>query len=364
MEPKKYEEFIDSSDILASGINPLVEKQIREMLEPMMVVGNLIGKDTSLVNSPSGTKTFRKEDSYLTATDFDEDEDIPDVCNADFETIDVTPTYFGGGCPITAQAILDADFDVVKWSLKRLAKAMARKADSRSVEELLNVTLVTDEAIAGGGTDFTLGHGQENDTGEAIIAVVSITQTAVPAETWELDYYRGIIVFNADPGASTITYIYASDRKYIEAETDAEISYNDIVNAKVALRAEYVTADGILVDEIAQGMLLKDDKFIDASAFGEQVMRNGLIGRVAGMPIYVTDTLYDQLAVVAKWGPDLGTVVYKEQMKSEVQKMDKRPGDVWVQSWEKSEPVIIQPYWMRIIVNGQVNAAKYSGAAP
>lgn len=363
MEPKKYEEFIDSADILSSGINPLVEKQIRELLEPLMVVGNLIGKDTSLVNAPSGTKTFRKEDSYLTAVDFDEDTDIPDVCNADFETIDVTPTYFGGGCPITAQAILDADWDVVKWSLNRLAKAMARKADSRNTEELLNATLVTDEAIAGGATEFTLAHGQEVDTGEAIISVVSLTPTN--PETWELDYFRGIIEFSGDPGAGTvITYIYASDRKYVEADTDAEISYNDIVNAKVALRADYVTGDGILVDELTQGMLLKDDKFIDASAFGEQVMKNGLIGKVAGMPIYVTDTMYDQVAIIAKWGPDLGTVVFKEDTKGEVQKMDKRPGDVWVQSWQKSEPVIIQPNWMRIIVNGQVNAKKYVGVAP
>lgn len=362
MEPKKYEEFITSSDILASGIQPLLDKEIRELLDPLMVVGQLVGKDTTLMSKPSGTKTFRKEDSRIVAEAFNEDEDIPDVCNATFETIDVTPTYFGGGCPITAQAILDFDQDLVRWSLKRLARAMAIAADSRIVEELLNVTLVTDEAIAGGATEFTLAHGQEADTGEAIIAVVSITTTNVV--TWTLDYFRGIIVFSADPGATTITYVYAADRKYVEVEADGEISYNDVVNGKVALRADYVSADGILVDELTQGMLLKDDKFIDASAFGEQVMRNGLIGKVAGMPIYVTDTLYDQVAIIAKWGPDFATVVYKEQLKTEVQKMDKRPGDVWVQTWEKSEPVVIQPNWMRILVNGQINAAKYVGVAP
>jgi len=362
MEPKKYEEFITSSDILASGIQPLLEKEIRELLDPLMVVGQLVGKDTELVNKPSGTKTFRKEDSRLVAISFNENNDIPDICNAEFDTINVTPTYFGGGCPITAQAILDFDQDLVRWTLRRLARAMAIAYDSRLIEELLNVTLVTNEAIAGADTEFTLDHGQENDTGEAIIAVTDVTTTNVV--TWTLDYFRGIIVFNADPGASTISYIYADERKYVEVEKDAEISYDDVVNAKVALRADHVTGDGLVVDEITQGMLLKDDKFIDASAFGEQVMRNGLIGKVAGMPVYVTDTLYDQVGIVAKWGPEMATVVFKEQLKTEVQKMDKRPGDVWVQTWEKSLPVVIQPNWMRIIVNGQVNAKKYSGVAP
>jgi hypothetical protein len=362
MEQKKYEEFITSADILASGIQPLLEKEIRELLDPLMVVGQLLGKDTELVNKPSGTKTFRLEDSRLTAISFDEDEDIPDICNAEFDTIDVTPTYYGGGCPITNQAIMDFDQDLIKWTLKRLARAMAIAADSRIMEELLNVTLVEAEAIAGGDTEFTLDHGSEADDGEAIIAVVDVTTTN--PVTWVLDYRRGIIVFSADPGASTIDYIYSADREYVEADTDGEIGYDDIVNAKVALRTSFVTGDGIMADPLTLGMLLKDDKFIDASAFGEQVMRNGLIGKVAGMPIYSTDTAYDQVAIVAKWGDEFGTVVFKETIKTEVQKMDKRPGDVWVQTWEKSEPVIIQPGWMRIIVNGQINATKYVGVAP
>jgi len=354
MEPKKYEEFITSSDILASGIQPLLDKEIRELLDPLMVVGQLIGKDTTLVSKPSGTKTFRKEDSRLSAVPFDEDEDIPDICNAEFELVDVTPTYYGGGCPITNQAIMDFDQDLVRWSLKRLARAMAIAADSRIMEELLNVTLVTDEAITGGATTFGLGHGTDVDPGEAIIAVVDVTTTN--SVTWTLDYLRGVIIFSGDPGASTITYIYSADRKYVRAGTPGEIGYDDIVDAKVSMRTEYQTPDGIVTDPLTLGMLLKDDKFIDASAFGEQVMRNGLIGKIAGMPIYSTDTMYDQVAVLAKWGPDFATVVYKEALKTEVQKMDKRPGDVWVQAWEKSEPVVIQPYWMRIIIGGQVNA--------
>jgi hypothetical protein len=362
MEPKKYEEFITSSDILASGIQPLLEKEIRELLDPLMVVAQLFGKDTELVSKPSGTKNFRKEDSRLTAISFDEDEDIPDICNADFEVVPVTPTYYGGGCPITAQAILDFDQDLVRWSLKRLARGMAIAADSRIIEELLNVTLVTAEVIAGGALNFTLAHGSEADPGEAIIAVVSVTTTNVA--TWELDYARGIVQFSVDPGASTIDYIYSADRKYVEAEDDGIISYNDVVNAKVSLRSDFVTGDGLLVDELTMGELLKDDKFIDASAFGEMVMKNGLIGKVAGMPVYVTDTMYDQVGIVAKWGPEFGTVVYKETIKTEVQKMLKRPGDVWVQTWEKSEPVVIQPNWMRIIVNGQINAKKFVGVAP
>jgi hypothetical protein len=364
MEPKKYEEFIDSADILASGITPLLEKEIRELLDPLMVIGQLVGKDTELVNKPSGSKTFRKEDSRIVAEAFAEDEDIPDVCNADFDTFDVTPAYYGGGCPITHQAIMDFDQDLIKWSLRRLARAMAIAADSRILEELLNVTLVTNEDIAGGaGASYTLAHGSENLAGEAIIAVVSVTPAN--AVTWDaMDYKRGIITFSADPGATHITYIYAGDREYIETEVDGEISYNDVVNAKVALRTDYVTGDGLLIDELTMGSLLKDDKFIDASAFGEQVMKNGLIGKVAGMPVYITDTMYDNVGVVAKWGSEMATVVYKETLKTEVQKMLKRPGDVWVQTWEKSMPAVIQPTWMRIIIGGQIYSTKYVGVAP
>jgi hypothetical protein len=58
-------------------------------------------------------------------------------------------------------------------------------------------------------------------------------------------------------------------------------------------------------------------------------------------------------------GPKFGTMVYKKKINTRIDKLQKRPDDVWVQGWEKSMPAIIRSTWMRILINAQENAYTY-----
>lgn len=356
---KEYEEFTDSDDVLDSGIKPQLDKIINKLAMPKMVGLQLLGEKT--VPKGFDKLTLRREIARMIALDFAEGDDIPDISvSPRWDNFDVAPTYFGGGDEITGQAIDDADFDLIREQLEGIADAMVIKSDARIWSIILNTTLVVDEAIAGGATDFDLAHGTiGGGPTEAIIGVVSITTTTVGV-TWELDYRKGHIEFSADPGASTITYVYSVTRDYVLAVTDGEVSYNDLVNLRTAGRKQFISYDTLVADEETEGMLLKDDRFIHATALGDRVIMNGQIGKAAGMDILTTDTTYDAVPIALLKGPKFGTMVYKRKMNTRIDKLQKRPDDVWVQAWEKSYPAVIRSTWMRILINGQINAYTYT----
>ena len=352
---KTYEEFvtIDSAEVLKTGITTQLDRVINKLMQPKMVLVQLLGEVT--VAKGHDTHTLRREIARMVAEDFNEDADIPDIGIADrWDTIVVTPAYFGGGNALTGQAIGDADFDLVRDQLQGIADAMAIKADARVLEELLQTAVVTAEAIAGGGTEFDLAHGENSDPGSAILAVTDVSTTN-PA-TWELDYLNGHIKFSVDPGASTIDYIWSDGLTYQRAATPGVVSYNDLVNMKTNLRSEFVTADSLVVDKNSEGALLKDDKFIHATQMGDRVIMRGQIGMASGMDVLSNDTTYDDVPFVCLRGDRLGKVVYKEKTTSRIDTPDKRPNDRWVQAWQKSNPGITRPNWIVVLINGQINA--------
>lgn len=355
---KEYEEFVmDAAEVAKTGIKPLLDSIIYKLMLPQMVAVQLLGEDNSLVNAADDVKTLRREKTRMVAVDLSEGTDVTDISVADrWENFDVTTTKFGGGEEITEEAIDNADFDVVKEELQGIADAMAIKADSRVWEELLDYTLITAEVIAGGATEFDLAHGDNTVTGEAIYAVTNVTVTN--PTTWELDYLNGHIKFAIDPGASTISYYYGSTaRGYVRAATAGTVSYNDIINMRTSLRKVLVKGERTVVtDAESEGQLLKDDKFLDASAYGDKVVLNGEIGKISGMRVVTTDTLFDNLPVVLIRGDNLGKVVYKKKLSTKVQQLEKRTDDVWIQAWQKSFPGIVRPTWIRVLINAQIYA--------
>ena len=362
---KKYEEYLDSDDVLSSGIHPLLDKRIRELMDPMMIGAQLLGRDNSLINAPGRAKTFRREATRMIAQDFNEGDDVPDISVADpDEYFDKEPTYFGGSDPITNEAIMDADYNAVNRSLNRIARAMAIKSDSRIWNEMLDATETTEVfAINAGESD--LAHGQTSDPGTVLLDVhVYETGTLTPytGSVWQVDYEKGHIDFDGAGTGPTVAVdvVYnwseLGTRGYVTASTPGEISYEDMVNSKVSLRSEFVDGDTIVLDKLAEGQILKDEKFIDASHFGEKTMIKGQIGKIAGMDVLTTDTLFDQMCIVLKRGAELGVVLYKEKTKTEVEKMEGKAGDVRAKAWQKSTPVVIRPEWIRLVINGQPRA--------
>lgn len=353
---KEYEEHatMDSAEVDKSGINEIIDRVIHKLAQPIIITEQLLGEDTKLMQDGGKIRRLRREKTRISMQDFNEDEDIPDVGVADrWDYVDFTPTYFGGGEPITGQAIGDADFDLLQEELEAFADGMRIRKDARAWAEILNTTIVINEAIAGGATEFDLANGPAAN--EAILAVTSVSMTNTT--TWELDYLRGHIKFAIDPGASTISYIYSEDRLYVEAVTPGDIGWDDIVNMMTAHRAQFVSPDTIAFDPFTESKLLKDDKFLEATFLDVKAILNGSIGRkVAGADILRTDTLYDDVPITLIRGPKFGYTIYKKKMQSKTIDLDKRPDDQWIQTWEKSIVGILRTNYLRVLINAQIYA--------
>lgn len=359
---KEYREFTDSGDVEDSGLNPVLSKEIEQLLMPMLKAEQLLGVDTELLAPKSGKKrTFRFRAKRHEVEDFLEDEDIPDVTPTDpkYSTIEVEPEYFGGREPITGEALDDADFNVLDDVRTSLAEGMAIKKDTRIWSVIMDVHEVIDEdpSFDGIETEFQFSVFATPPPVPATgVLEVDLTNVTMPAgTTYEVDYVQGWIKFSAAPTAGTYSYTYTT-RTVTPATTTATLSYNDFVDARQSIISQYGKPNAIVIDTLGAGMLLKDDKFIDASHYGAATMMTGEIGKIAGMPVIGADNIPNYIGIVMEKGASFGRVVYKRKIFVTTEKIQKRPGDIWVIAWEKSKPAILRPFLVRIILNGAPNA--------
>ena len=68
------------------------------------------------------------------------------------------------------------------------------------------------------------------------------------------------------------------------------LSFSDIVDGMKALREEDYTPDLLIVDLDGYTDLLTDSNFNRATSDGDEVVRSGEVGRVAGMPVVIDNT--------------------------------------------------------------------------
>lgn len=69
--------------------------------------------------------------------------------------------------------------------------------------------------------------------------------------------------------------------------------YDTIVDAGVKLDEANASKQGrfVVIPSFAHGLLLKSAEFVKASALGDDVVTNGLVGRVAGFDVYVSNNV-------------------------------------------------------------------------
>jgi len=73
-------------------------------------------------------------------------------------------------------------------------------------------------------------------------------------------------------------------------DQNGTLSFSDIVEGMKALREEDYTPDMLIVDVDGYTDLLTDSNFNRATESGDEVVRNGEVGRVAGMPVIIDNT--------------------------------------------------------------------------
>ncbi len=73
-------------------------------------------------------------------------------------------------------------------------------------------------------------------------------------------------------------------------DSNGTLSFSDIVEGMKALREDDYTPDLLIVDVDGYTDLLTDSNFNRATESGDEVVRSGEVGRVAGMPVVIDNT--------------------------------------------------------------------------
>lgn len=73
-------------------------------------------------------------------------------------------------------------------------------------------------------------------------------------------------------------------------DSDGTLSFSDIVEGMKALREDDYTPDILFVDVDGYTDLLTDSNFNRATESGDEVVRSGEVGRIAGMPVVIDNT--------------------------------------------------------------------------
>ncbi|NGM69189.1 phage major capsid protein [Natronolimnobius sp. AArcel1] len=72
-------------------------------------------------------------------------------------------------------------------------------------------------------------------------------------------------------------------------DAGGELGYTDVIDAMTALEGESFEPDLLIVSPESKGDLMKSDEFTRASELGDDIVRDGAFGEVAGVPVFVDD---------------------------------------------------------------------------
>jgi HK97 family phage major capsid protein len=85
----------------------------------------------------------------------------------------------------------------------------------------------------------------------------------------------------------------------VDASSSNTLAYDDVISAVSTIRGQNYTPDTLIIHPNQQSDLLKDTKFVNASAYGDSsAIKNGEIGKFAGLTVYVTNQAADGTALV------------------------------------------------------------------
>lgn len=132
---------------------------------------------------------------------------------------------------------------------------------------------------------------------------VEITYEAI--EAWHYDLIQGWLEEAGYAMAKKIdddllgTMRTTSGIGSVDASSSGVLAYDDCVGAVTTIRGSNYVPDTLIIHPNQESDLLKDTKFINASAYGgSEPIRNGEIGKFAGLRVYVSSQAADGTALV------------------------------------------------------------------
>ncbi|AUX08918.1 hypothetical protein AArcSl_1287 [Halalkaliarchaeum desulfuricum] len=82
---------------------------------------------------------------------------------------------------------------------------------------------------------------------------------------------------------------YVNLQEDIIGDASGELKYADAIDAMTALESESFDPDILVVSPESKGDLMKSDEFTRASEMGDDVVRDGAFGELAGLDVFVDD---------------------------------------------------------------------------
>lgn len=91
---------------------------------------------------------------------------------------------------------------------------------------------------------------------------------------------------NYDSGNS----VYTNLQNAPVGDASGALDYDTVIDAMTALEAKGYEPDLLIVSAESKGDLMKSPEFTRASRMGDEVVREGAFGEIAGIPVYVSNT--------------------------------------------------------------------------
>jgi len=136
-------------------------------------------------------------------------------------------------------------------------------------------------------------------------------------------------------------------------------AYEKIVDARTKVIEDKYNPTVMLIAPYVEGVLLKTEKFIDASRYGaREPILNGEIGLIAGLRVLTTTQQYEGCGLVVEPGARMGYLVIKKRLTAKVDKLEKKANDIFIGLWEESFVGVINADLLAVIVNAQAEAFK------
>lgn len=347
---KKLEELAVTTTTVASLLPKVIQKKVEEARREKLFMLQLFRENRSLVGKPGKSIYIPKVSGAFSWAIVSEGGDIESALSAQtrtFSSVQITPVKMGTWTQITNEAILTAQVDVVDMLVDRATFDLADALDTYLYQTIVG-TASASENIAGAGTStYTLSHSK-------ILKINSVKVGGSATSGYHIDYYDGKIKLAATTSETvTVDYIYSSRTYVYDASTTAKLTYSDFITAKVAIEENKFTPNVAIVTPSLTSYILKDNRFIDKTKYGKEVMLNGEIGKIAGLKIISSHNAYDVLVVLD--APTFGMVVWKVPLEV-LTKKEEKTYSVKVYFYQIVGAGVIFDDAIAIVTNTQSNA--------
>ena len=290
---KTLEELAAVDTTTIANLLPKVISRAVELRAQEVLLGRLLlRRNTDILAPKPGKSVVLPIRNQVTAREFAEGADMGAVTpeGVAYATVEVTPTKFGVPLKITQEAIDAAQHDVIQDNIDEAGYAMALLEDTRIMNEIFGVTVVTNESvtIAQGETDGTLANSP----------VLTITSITVPSgyTLVGINYKDGKVRVTPAAGSGgitvTVSYTYASGRPYHYIQTSTthtDLTYKDVLAAQAVVLGKKERPNFLILDAAGANMLQKDLVGYLSFQAGEGAVRvPGEIGAVGNLRVAVS----------------------------------------------------------------------------